>query len=70
MLHTIALDDSLLNVGANVSINELMETLRKAAAKYEKYAYAMHLVKHLDLVATVPVRNVIIIKKKTISIQF
>lgn len=59
MLHSISLDDSLLNVGANVSIAELMETLEKAAAKYEKYSYAMHLVKHLDLVATVPVRNVI-----------
>lgn len=49
----------MLIVGANVSIAELMETLQKAAAKYEKYFYAMHLVKHLDLVATVPVRNVI-----------
>lgn len=48
-LHTISLDDSLLIVGANVSIAELMETLQKAAAKYETYAYAMHLVKHLDL---------------------
>lgn len=49
----------MLIVGANISIAELMETLLKAAAKYEQYAYALHLVKHLDLVATVPVRNVI-----------
>lgn len=49
----------MLIIGANVSINELMETLRIAATKYEQYAYALHLVKHLDLVATVPVRNVI-----------
>lgn len=53
-------DASALTFGANVSITELMETLKMAATKCDKYTYATELAKHLDLVATVPVRNVIL----------
>lgn len=51
-------DTSALIVGANVSLTELMETLNVAGTKCEKYTYATEMAKHIDLVATVPVRNV------------
>lgn len=51
-------DATALTIGANVSLTELMETLKVAVTKCDKYTYATELVKHLDLVATVPVRNV------------
>lgn len=59
-LHAMTADASALTFGANVSITELMETLKMAATKCDKYTYATELAKHLDLVATVPVRNVIL----------
>lgn len=51
-------DASALTIGANVSLTELMDTLQMAATKCDKYTYATELAKHLDLVASVPVRNV------------
>lgn len=51
-------DANAFIVGANVSLTELMETLQNAPTKCDKYTYATELAKHLDLVATVPVRNV------------
>lgn len=57
-LHAIVVDESALVIGANVSLTELMQTLKIAATKSDKYAYGTEMVKHLDLVATVPVRNV------------
>lgn len=57
-LHEITADENLLSFGGNVSLTELMETLRDVCTKYDHYAYAMHVAKHIDLVAHVPVRNV------------
>lgn len=51
-------DASAMTIGANVSLTELMDTLQMAATKCDKYTYATEMAKHLDLVATVPVRNV------------
>lgn len=57
-LHTIKDDESCLSFGGNVSLTELMNTLKEAATKYEYYTYGIEMAKHIDLVATVPVRNV------------
>lgn len=57
-LHMIVADESTLSFGGNVSLTELMETLREVSAKYEFYAYANHVATHIDLIASVPVRNV------------
>lgn len=56
--HAITADESALIIGGNVSLTELMNTLEMTATKFDKYTYGTELVKHLDLVATVPVRNV------------
>ncbi|KAG4066736.1 hypothetical protein HA402_012803 [Bradysia odoriphaga] len=56
-LHTISVNENSFVVGANVSLTELMETLQQAATKYDHYSYGKHLADHIDLVATVPVRN-------------
>lgn len=71
-LHTISADASSLTFGGNVSLTELMETLEGAATKCDQYTYASHLAKHLDLVATVSVRNVNILqmKKKIFCTKF
>lgn len=57
-LHIIKADESSLSFGGNVSLSELMDTLRGAATKCDKYTYGIEMAKHIDLVATVPVRNV------------
>lgn len=57
-LHAMTADASALTIGANVSLTELMETLQIAPTKCNKYTYATEFSKHLDLVASVPVRNV------------
>lgn len=57
-MHTIKADESSLSFGGNVSLNELLETLKGAATKCDKYTYGTEMAKHIDLVATVPVRNV------------
>lgn len=57
----IVADESTLSFGGNVSLTELMETLRDVSAKYEFYAYALHVANHIDLIASVPVRNVSIL---------
>ncbi|XP_049545877.1 uncharacterized protein LOC125957303 isoform X2 [Anopheles darlingi] len=49
-------NDALI-IGANVSLTELM-TILEEASHSEGYEYCGELVKHLDLVANVPVRNV------------
>ncbi|XP_055326065.1 uncharacterized protein LOC129579905, partial [Sitodiplosis mosellana] len=56
-LHTMKADESSLSFGGNVSLNELMDTLNGAATKCDKYTYGTELAKHIDLVATIPVRN-------------
>lgn len=57
-LHSIIVDENALTFGANVSLTELMETLEGAGQKFEVFSYATRVAKHLDLVATIPVRNV------------
>lgn len=46
-----------LVIGANVNLTETMDILSKASTTPE-FEYCKHLVKHIDLVANVPVRNV------------
>ncbi|XP_001864335.2 xanthine dehydrogenase [Culex quinquefasciatus] len=46
-----------LTVGANVSLTELMTILTDVAAKSPNFRYCVELVKHIDLIANVPVRN-------------
>ncbi|XP_065079602.1 xanthine dehydrogenase/oxidase-like [Ochlerotatus camptorhynchus] len=48
---------SNLIVGANVSLTELMSILSIAASKNPNFAHCTELVKHIDLIANVPVRN-------------
>lgn len=57
-LHIMKADESSLSFGGNVSLNELMDTLIEAAAKCDKYTYGTEMAKHIDHVATVPIRNV------------
>lgn len=46
-----------LVIGANVNLTETMEILTKASVT-EGFEYCKELVKHIDLIANVPVRNV------------
>ncbi|XP_055621822.1 uncharacterized protein LOC129765481 [Toxorhynchites rutilus septentrionalis] len=46
-----------LSIGANVSITETMRILKNAAAEDPNFSYCNELVKHLDLIANIPVRN-------------
>lgn len=48
---------SNLIVGASVSLTELMSILTNAASKNSNFGYCAELVKHIDLIANVPVRN-------------
>lgn len=57
-LHAIKADESSLTFGGNVSLTELMETLERMAKECCYYTYGIELAKHIDLIATVPVRNV------------
>lgn len=45
-----------LVIGANVNLTEAMDILSNAS-KNTGFEYCMHLVKHIDLIANVPVRN-------------
>lgn len=55
-LRSHSLGDELV-IGANVNLTETMDILTKAAAT-PGFEYCKHLVKHIDLIANVPVRNV------------
>lgn len=57
-LHKVSSVRSKLTIGANVSLNETMDVLKKVAADKSDFVYLKEIVKHLDLVASVPVRNV------------
>ncbi|GAB0094282.1 xanthine dehydrogenase [Sergentomyia squamirostris] len=46
-----------IDIGANIPLAEFMKVLTEASAKQE-FAYGVQMVKHIDLVANVPVRNV------------
>lgn len=50
-----------LEVGGGVTLTDFMEILAKAAAANQQFfGYCTELVRHIDVVATIPVRNVII----------
>lgn len=57
-LHSISANKSSLSFGGNVSLTEFMDTLEIVGEKFEQYKYAQRIAQHIDLVATVPVRNV------------
>lgn len=59
-LHKVSSRKSKLTIGANVSLTETMNILESVAADKSDFAYLMELVKHIDLVATIPIRNVYI----------
>ncbi|XP_038118865.1 xanthine dehydrogenase 1 [Culex quinquefasciatus] len=55
-LHAHSLGSELI-VGGSVSLTEFMAILTEAATKNNKFSYCNELVKHIDLIANVPVRN-------------
>ncbi|XP_055537407.1 uncharacterized protein LOC129725498 [Wyeomyia smithii] len=55
-LHSHSLGDEL-TVGGNVALTDFMNILTDAANKNNKFSYCKELVKHIDLIANVPVRN-------------
>lgn len=57
-LHKITSRRNKLTLGANVTLDEAMNTFESAAADKSDFSYCRDLAKHIDLVATVPVRNV------------
>ncbi|CAO1351447.1 unnamed protein product [Diamesa serratosioi] len=46
-----------LDLGGNVTLTEAMEIFTKVAAEKQGFEYLRELVKHIDLIANVPVRN-------------
>lgn len=52
------LSDENLVIGAGMSLTDVIKELRRWASKNEDFKYLMGFVKHLELVAHVPVRNV------------
>lgn len=57
-LHKISSRRSKLTIGANVSLIEAMDIFESVAADKSDFSYCRELAKHIDLIATVPVRNV------------
>lgn len=57
-LHKWSLRRSRLAIGANTSLNDTIDILLKVAAEKVDFSYCREMAKHLDLVATVAVRNV------------
>nr|BCT26317.1 aldehyde oxidase [Euura sp. 'Pontania] len=56
-LHRIVRSESTLTLGGGVSLTEAMENFAKNA-KHRGFGYLEHLAKHIDLIASVPVRNI------------
>lgn len=56
-LQRISKDNDSLIIGGNLSLSVAMETFEKYS-KEPKFEYLQHLAKHIDLIASVPVRNV------------
>uniref|UniRef100_A0A336MA50 CSON013979 protein n=1 Tax=Culicoides sonorensis TaxID=179676 RepID=A0A336MA50_CULSO len=56
-LHSYSMNKDSLILGANVSLTETMNILTDAATKFPDFEYCKEIVKHIDLVAHVPVRN-------------
>lgn len=57
-LHKVSSRRNKLTIGANVTLNEAMDILESVATDKPDFLYCRELAKHIDLVATVPVRNV------------
>lgn len=57
-LHKVTNRRNKLTFGANISINEWMDVLYKIAVDKPEYSYCGQIAKHLDLIATVAIRNV------------
>ncbi|XP_059612857.1 uncharacterized protein LOC132259308 [Phlebotomus argentipes] len=51
-----SIGDTLV-LGGNVNLTEMMEILEKAASQKPAFEYCRVLIKHIDVVASVPVRN-------------
>ena len=56
-LRNISKTDDSLTIGSNVSLTVAMETFQKYS-KEPNFKYLQHLASHIDLIASVPVRNV------------
>ncbi|XP_076300418.1 xanthine dehydrogenase [Lasioglossum baleicum] len=56
-LRRITKENDSLIIGGNVSLTVAMETFNKYS-KESKFEYLQHLAKHIDLIASVPVRNI------------
>jgi len=56
-LHSYTVDNEI-TLGANVSLTETMRILERAVESHPKFEYCRAVVKHIDLVANVGVRNV------------
>lgn len=56
-LRTHSIADEELIIGGAVNLSETMDILREASKK-PGFEYCIHLMKHIDLVANVGVRNV------------
>lgn len=60
-LHFSAIGSTNIQIGGNVSLNETIDILKKAADTNSNFEYCRELVSHIDKIANVPVRNVIIL---------
>ncbi|CAK9818034.1 Indole-3-acetaldehyde oxidase [Anthophora plagiata] len=56
-LRRINKEKDTLTIGSNISLTVAMETFRKFS-KETNFEYLHHLAKHIDLIASVPVRNI------------
>lgn len=56
-LRSHSISEEAVVIGGGVSLTETMEILTRAT-KTPGFEYCEHLVKHIDLIANVPVRNV------------
>lgn len=56
-LRRVNKDSSSLTIGGNVSLTKAMEAFHKYSENPE-FGYLQHLAKHIDLIASVPVRNI------------
>lgn len=52
--------DDCLTLGANMNLTDTMNLFRKVAKLNSKFAYLDKMATHIDMVAHVPVRNVIV----------
>lgn len=56
-LRAHSIGSETIELGGSVSLTEAMEVFEKAAKLKQEFEYVRHLIKHIDLIANVPVRN-------------